>query len=284
MRRGFTLFILCLRSLNVPTAAGLVACDKGSEKMKSTKEKTVQRRTFETAALATVLLMLTGLLPVGVNAQAPGDSSEIPDLSGIWDRRGTTASSTMRLTARAIGFRDAFDHVLAPRYDCSPATSPFIIPDPYNIAVEQQPDRVLLLYEKDDVTRTVWLEGHGHPSPGAYDYTIQGHSIGRYEGDRLVVETTKFTFDPNGLANSGNVPSSTLKKVTEQYWREGDRLKVDVIAEDPLILLEPYRFTFEWERTEEALVSYGCNPEAARYPARFQPSKYKDPDWVRLPQ
>jgi hypothetical protein len=189
----------------------------------------------------------------------------------------------MRLTARAIGFERAFDHELAPRYDCSPATSPFIIGDPYNFRIEQQTDRVLLIYEKDDVVRTVWLEGHGHPTPGAYDYTIQGHSIGWYEDNALVVETTKFAFDPNGLANSGNVPSSTLKKVTERYSREGDSLRVDVVAEDPLVLLEPYEFTFGWERTDVELQPYDCDPEAARFPAQFQPSKYMDPDWVRFP-
>ena len=190
----------------------------------------------------------------------------------------------MQLKARAIGFSQAFDETLSPRYDCSPAAAPFILRDPYNFAIEQQADRVLLIYEKDDVVRTVWLEGHGHPEPGAYDFTIQGHSRGRYEDSQLVVETTKFTFDPIGLADTGNIPSSTLKKVTERYWREGDLLKANVITEDPLILMEPYEFTFQWELTEVALVPYGCDPELARFPAEFQPSKYQDPGWVRLPE
>ena len=239
----------------------------------------IERSPLRAAALAALLFAAIHQLPTNTSAQPA------PDLSGIWQRRGLAEpAEPMNLTARAIGFSQAFDETLSPRYDCSPAAAPFILRDPYNIAIEQQPDRVLLIYEKDDVIRTVWLEGQGHPEPGPYDYTIQGHSRGRYEGDRLVVETTRFTFDPVGLADTGNIPSSTLKKVTERYWREGNMLKANVITEDPLILMEPYEFTFQWELTEVALVPYGCDPEASRFPAQFQPSKYMDPGWVRLPE
>ena len=244
-----------------------------------------RRGAFQRVAVATLLLVVTGHGPAGLDAQSGGSSTEIPDLSQIWARRGRVGEDgPVRLTARAIGFREMFDEVLAPRYDCRPATAPVIIRDPYNFRIEQQPDRVLLIYEKDDVVRTVWLEGHGHPTPGPADFSMQGHSVGRYEGDSLEIETTKFDFDPNGHVNSGNVASSTLKKVTERYRRIGDRLRVEAIVEDPLILLEPYTFTYEWDRTPIELVPYDCVPEEARFPAQFFPSKYQDPDWVRLPQ
>ena len=251
-----------------------------------------RRGLFGTVAAVTLLLVLAGYRPPSLDAQSPesavqaaGSSLEVPDLSEIWTRRGRVGEDgPIRLTARAIGFLEMFDEVLAPRYDCRPATVPVIIRDPYNFRIEQQPDRVLLIYEKDDVVRTVWMEGHGHPTPGPADFSMQGHSIGRYEGDSLVIETTKFDFDPNGHVNSGNVASSTLKKVSERYWRVGDRLRVEVVAEDPLILLEPYKFVYEWGPTETELAAFNCVPEEARFPAQFFPSKYRDPDWVRLPQ
>ena len=241
--------------------------------------KRVGRHPMTAAALAALLLAAGHELPTTAKAQS------VPDLSGTWLRRGVVEPpQPMQLTARAIGLSQAFDEQLSPRYDCSPAAAPFILRDPYNIAVEQQADRVLLIYEKDDQTRTVWLEGHGHPEPGPYDFTIQGHSTGRYEGDQLIVETTKFVFDPVGLADTGNIPSSTLKKVTERYWREGDFLMAHVTTEDPLILMEPYEFTFHWEAEDFELIPYGCDPELSRFPAQFQPSKYMDPGWVRLPE
>ena len=254
--------------------------------MRCASEKAFQRRASTTAAVAALLLVAAGHLPTRLDAQSPATPSEIPDLSEIWARRGAIEGrpdGPLVLTARAIGFGLAFDEVLSPRYDCSPVAAPLILRDPYNFQMEQQADRVILRYEKDDVVRTVWLEGHGHPTPGAYDYTIQGHSIGWYEESQLVVVTSKFTFEPVGLNEPRHIPSSTLKKVTERYWREGDRLKVEVTTEDPLILLKPFEFTYEWERTEQELYGYDCHPEDARYPAQFQYSTYQDPDWVRLP-
>ena len=255
--------------------------------MGCTGKKAFQRGASETAVVATLLLVVAaGHLPARLDAQSPAASSEIPDLSETWARLGPLAgrpNAPLVPTARAIGFGLAFDEVLSPRYDCSPVSAPLILLDPFNFQIEQQPDQVIMHYEKDDVVRTVWLEGHGHPKPGAYDYTVQGHSIGWYEKDRLVVVTSKFVFEPTGLDEARHIPSSTLKKVTERYWREGDRLKVEVSTEDPLILLKPFEFTWEWERTELPLELYDCHPEDARYPARFHPSTYQDPNWVRLP-
>ena len=247
--------------------------------MSHTSRRDIRRRGLGAGAAAALACAVLHQLPAAAHAQST------PDLSGTWLRRGVVEPpQPMRLTARAIGFSQAFDETLSPRYDCSPAAAPFILRDPYNIAIEQQADRVLLIYEKDDVVRTVYLEGHGHPQPGPYDYTIQGHSTGRYEGAELIVETTKFTFDPIGLADTGNIPSSTLKKVTERYWRDGVFLMAHVTTEDPLILLQPYEFTFHWEAADIELVPYACDPELARFPAQFQPSKYMDPGWVRLPE
>jgi len=188
--------------------------------------------------------------------------------------------------ARAIGFSLAFDEVLFPGYDCSPVSVPVILNDNYNFQITQQADRVILKYEKEDVVRTVWLEGHGHPQPGVYDFTVQGHSTGRYDNNQLVIETTKFVFDPRGMHDS-YIPSSTQKKVTERYWREDDRLRMEAVTEDPLILKEPFRYHFEWEPMKTALVPYDCDPTDSAFARKlFDTKKYQDPDFIhlRLPQ
>ena len=52
----------------------------------------------------------------------------------------------------------------------------------------------------------------------------------------MVVETTKFTYDPHGMIdNSPFIPSSQRKKVAERYWREGTTLNADAVTEDPLV-------------------------------------------------
>src|SRR5690606_21960259 len=237
------------------------------------------------ALLAGVASLAAGGMATPAAAQ-PGT----PDLTEIWARRGCTGvpssppiPSELPLKAPAIGFMQALDEPLGPKYDCVQATMPSLVIDPYNFAIEQHEDRLVLTYEKDDIIRTIWLEGHG-PQPSVYDVFWQGHSVGRYEDGALVVVTTKFPFDPTGLDDMYNIPSSTQKKVTERYWREGDGLQADILTEDPLFLTEPVRFQFEWERTDRPLdLPYGCDPELAKQPLRFLPSKYQDPGWVALP-
>lgn len=242
------------------------------------------------------MILLLGALscawaPAIVSAQGRTRATGIPSLGATWNRRGCVENpvtcpmnvKTLPLRARTIGFREAFDEVLAPKYDCVQATIPSLINDPYNFAIEQLDDRLIFRYEKDDVVRTIWLEGHGRPGPGVYDFYMQGYSVGHYENGELVVETTRFTFDPIGLDDMINVPSSTQKRVVERYWREGDSLFADVITEDPLFLLEPIEMSFEWERTDTPLLlPYGCDPELAKAQLELLPPKYQDPGWVRM--
>jgi hypothetical protein len=160
---------------------------------------------------------------------------------------------------------------------------PSLVIDPYNFSIEQQRDRLVFTYEKDDIVRTIWLNGAG-PKPTVYDQYWQGHSVGRFENGVLLVETTKFPFDPTGLDDMYNIPSSTQKRVVERYWRDGDALKADIVTEDPLFLTRPVQFQFEWQRTDEPLVlPYSCDPELAKQPLQFIPSKYQEPNFIALP-
>ena len=119
----------------------------------------------------------------------------------------------------------------------------------------QWPDRVLLRYEKDDQLRTVWLDGR---KPTVHDMGLQGFSVGRYEGDALLVDTDHFVFDITGFDDYNGIPSSQLKKVHERYWREGTELKVTVTVEDPMFLRKPASYTTRWL------------PRAARLQARWR--------------
>ena len=244
----------------------------------------VVRALAATLALAAAAQLVE---PLGAQSQAP--SSGIPNLAGRWKRRGPiegrpgNTSPVPLARARAIGFSRAFDEVLLPGYDCSPVAVPVLLNDNYNFEIVQQRDRVILRYEKDDIVRPVWLEGFGHQKPSVYDFTIQGHATGRYEKNQLVIVTTQFVFDPRGIHDS-YIPSSTRKKVTERYWRDGDRLRMESVTEDPLILKAPYPYHFEWEPMKTPLVPFDCDPEASSFDRQFyETQKYQDPDWVKLP-
>ena len=226
-------------------------------------------------ALAVALLVVCGAAHLG--AQSGAAASAIPKLTGIWHRKGPLngkPNARAVPTNRAAGFLAAFDDGFNPTYDCSPTPIPGLINDDYDFEITQQADRVIIRYEKMDVVRTVWLEGHDHPARENNDYTTQGYSVGRYEGDRLVIETTHFTFDPRGFSANQWLPGSTLKKMTERYWREGDTLKLDSVTEDTLSLKQPYHYGWEWTVRKEELTPYDCDPQDSRWGAQWHASKY----------
>jgi len=232
------------------------------------------RRAIVTGAVA---VALCACLAPRVSAQSGAASPGTPNITGIWHRKGPLNGKPNQPpvpTNRGAGFNQAFDDGFNPTYDCSPTPIPGLINDDYDFQITQQADRVIIRYEKMDVVRTIWLEGHGHPKPASNDYANQGHSFGRYEGGRLVIETTHFAFDPRGFSANRWIPGSTLKKMTERYWREGDVLKLESVSEDPLSLRQPYNYGWEWTVRTEALTPYDCDPQDSRWGAQWHASSY----------
>ena len=104
----------------------------------------------------------------GAAAAAPVES-KWPDIAGIWNGGGGarpvnsetqpwTKDNFPVLNERGQAFMKVFDEAIAQKYDCVPSTSPALQYDPYYMQVAQWPDRVVIRYEKDDVTRTIWLD------------------------------------------------------------------------------------------------------------------------------
>lgn len=235
------------------------------------------------------MVAVVGFHP-GMALRAQQPSADVPDLEGLYTGRQcvtpdsdvcpemSLAGARRILTARGLAFAEAFDELAAPKYDCWPATLPILFGDPYIWEIDQRDDRVLFNYEKDDVRRTIWLDGHGHVPPDPGTFFIQGYSSGHYEGDRLVIVTDHFIFDPGGLAGDNlSAPSSTQKRLTERYWREGDKLRMDLTVEDPIFLREPIRYVMEWRPSTEPLPGpWNCDPAAAQRSLKIVPSKYPD--------
>ncbi len=267
--------------------------------MENTNRRALKREGAGVDAIVALAMVLVAHLPAPLSAQdaatdppdpSPSESqaTDIPDLSGTWERirlprperlppdaRGFGRMGELSLNARGRAMRDAFDEPLHPMYDCVPTSIPQIFGDPYNFSIEQLPDRVIIRFEKDEVIRTVWLEGHGHREATGNDYSIQGYSTGRYEGGDLVVETTRFAFSPAGLnERSPMVPASTSKRTVERFSREGADLVVEVVVEDPRFLEDPILFSYLFGPTEDPLVDWlPCDPEQARAPLRLMPEE-----------
>ena len=77
-------------------------------------------------------------------ASAQTDSASVPDLTGIWDG-GTRArpingenmpwepANFPVLNERALAYQQVWEEIIAPKYDCQPASSPAIQYDPYHM-------------------------------------------------------------------------------------------------------------------------------------------------------
>jgi hypothetical protein len=82
-----------------------------------------------------------------------------------------------------------------------------------------------------DQVRTVYMDGRNHPDPSVLVH--EGHSVGRYEGDTLVIDTRNFAYHRSPYQNG--IPSGSQKHVIERYRLidDGARMEVEFTLEDP---------------------------------------------------
>jgi hypothetical protein len=117
--------------------------------------------------------------------------------------------------------------------------------------IVQTPDYVLILVEMVHDARIIRLNSEHAPADARF---WLGDSIGWWEGDTLVVETTNFRDQPAlGLATSE-------LKVTERLRRIDDQtLLYSFIVEDPNTWTEPWGGEYPWPATEERVYEYACH-------------------------
>jgi hypothetical protein len=126
--------------------------------------------------------------------------------------------------------------------------------------IVQTDRRIMIFYERDHTIRQIWMDGRGHPSADELEYTFMGHSIGRWDGDTLVVDTIGLRNDP-WLDGGGNVSSKQLH-MEERYQRlDRDTLKIQVTLTDPVAFTKPWvRNTYRRLRTWDLVEDVRCWP------------------------
>jgi hypothetical protein len=81
------------------------------------------------------------------------------------------------------------------------------MPGPFPFEIHQSDELIVFRLEYYDQVRVVFMDGRSHPGPD-YPHTTVGHSIGRWENDVLVIDTTHLsssTIMANGLRHSDDV-------------------------------------------------------------------------------
>jgi hypothetical protein len=166
------------------------------------------------------------------------------------------------LTAKGLEAARKFDTRENPRNRCIPPVSPESLGPPYLHAFEQSGDNIILRNEYMEVDRLVYMDGR---APASGERTLQGHSVGRWEGNVLVIETTHFADNPWGTARG--IPSGAQKRVIERFrlTDNGETLTVDFTIEDSEYLTGPFSGSEQWRYTPQLdLVPNKCDIEAAQ--------------------
>ena len=154
-----------------------------------------------------------------------------------------------------------------------------------NYQIVQNKDHVLILVEMNHDVRTVRLNGT-HPPPQVKKWL--GDSIGWWEGDTLVVETTNFHPGQNIRASLKHlVYASDALKVTERFTRiSEDEIKYEFFMDDPSVYSEVWKGELPMRRSEERIYEYACHEGNYAMPgilagARREEADGKDPSFVQ---
>lgn len=156
-----------------------------------------------------------------------------------------------------------------PTYRCEPVAPRrvwFAPGTPMSIAREG--DTIYLRFEWMDVVREVHLDETEHPPGG--ERTMLGHSIGRFEGDTLVIETANFS--PGVLRQYVEQPDGTFRglmhsdalEVTERIWfyPRTNSIRVVVEQQDPVFFTSGFNpSSGEFRATDLVIEPFGCIPE-----------------------
>lgn len=128
-----------------------------------------------------------------------------------------------------------------PTLNCLPDGVPHadLLPEPFKII--QTPGEIVMLYEVETTFRQIFVDGRNQltdPSP-----SWMGYSVGKWEGDTLVVNTLGFN-DLGWLDARGHGHSEDMRVEERFHRRDFGHLEVTVTISDPKIFTRPITINF----------------------------------------
>jgi hypothetical protein len=209
-------------------------------------------------------------------AEKDANSRKTPDLSGVWMRDAPPATA-MQYWIYELNqeeppmtpwgeakFKEAKSSFGAHQYPleetndpvlrkCEPPGVPRVYMHPFPFQFIQTPGEIVMLFEVDSLRREIYTDGQPR-DPGLVPLWM-GSSIGKWEGDTLVVDTINFN-DRTWLDRVGH-PHSDQLHVIERFRRpDHDHLVDDITIDDPKAYSKPWTAHLEfklrpWRLTEQ---------------------------------
>ena len=198
------------------------------------------------------------------------------NMAGIWELSVADFEpyyadwAEVELTPKAIAAQASYDiRTENPSAQCIAPPTPTLLAAPYLNEIVLGDDLILMRNERFNVERRIYMDGRSHPDDS--ERSNQGHSIGYWEDDVLVVETTNFSFNRAPFfgrpARAEGVPAGLEKRVVERFRLSEDRthIVIDFELEDPEYLTEPFVGTLNWYYAPHfEYLGFDCDPDNAR--------------------
>jgi len=145
---------------------------------------------------------------------------------------------------------------------CFPAGIPMIMTRVWPIMFVQIPTVVVMVSNFNNEFRQIFLDGRDFSDPDKVTYTYNGESIGKFEGDTLVVET-RYIETHNHFIDAG-IPISEEFKVVERIRlvEAGKVLEIEYIMTDPNGWVGEWRNKKRWVRLDHTdITQVDCLPD-----------------------
>ena len=250
---------------------------------------------FKVTRIVSCAIAMIVLTAAATHAQRPAAAiaPPLPGMSGMWlvqdPGSGSWAAWFNNVPKPAVRPEIARDNeetekreaagnvvnTMARRPDCPVGNLPMMMASspPLNIVVAR--DEVLIAAESGR-GRFIYTDGRQHPDTKAPSYVPSGfgHSIGRWEGDTLVVDTIGFparvcdSRRPVMLVPGGGRAKDTSHLVERFRLTDLETLSVTFTWEDPTVYVKPHTYGYTYKRIPEGLPIE--NNEQAPAPAANQ--------------
>ena len=213
---------------------------------------------------------------VNLTAPAPRTPDGKPDLSGIWmrtdraEKPGTAPPGQPPLAtfndagagmkgglpyqpwaAQLVKKRVAEHQLDNPDSLCLPQGPLQFHLDPQPKEIIQLPHKTIIVHESNYMIRTIYTDGRRLPTQGEPQPYWHGYSVGRWDGETLVVDSNNFR--DGGWLDFNGSPFTDALRLTERFRRVNfGNLHIDVTIDDPKAYTRPFTV-----RVEQVIVADG---------------------------
>jgi hypothetical protein len=190
-----------------------------------------------------------------------------------------TSEAQQRAEQRRNRYDNPEERPLAERCIVGFNSGPPMVPSAYNnnMQLVQTRDHVVIVNEMIHSARIVDLNGRAHP-PKEMRY-LTGHSIGRWEGDTLVVDTTNFSREAGFRGATVNM------HLVERFTRvDPATLRYEFTVEDAATWTKNWSASIPMTRTDERMFEYACHENNYGLEGVLKGARYQDKQTEQTPK